>query len=58
MRPGVTMLPPTSRASVPRQSVADRGHFSVGEGDVGDAVESLGRIDHAAILENEIVIHG
>ena len=33
-----------------RKSVADRGDLAVGEGDVGDPVDPLRGVDHAAIL--------
>ena len=38
--------------------VADRGDLAVGEGDAGDAVDGLGRVDDPAVLENEIKCHG
>jgi hypothetical protein len=40
------------------QAGADRGDLAAGEGDVGDAVDALRRVDHPSIPEHEIEGHG
>ena len=47
----------THRRRVFGETVADRRDFAAGEGDIGDPVEILGRIDHPCGRENEIESH-